>query len=620
MPGEHPLLPITTKREPNAPPLRRPGLDPAKAPAANAPDIPDVTHSRPRGLDWWDAPAALAIAALALVTRLHFLLGSPDRAWPHSAWFQGDAPGWAQWAGALAKGEEFEHGLAIHSPAVAYLLRWLGCSDATTDFTKFKVLWCVASALACALTYVAIRLEAKRRVAAIAAVLLAFTFASYETATSLNGETLYMLLVPLIVIGTIRLGRKPTLSLALVLGLVHGLASLIRPEHPLLVALLAPWFLWASRATVLRRRLAALAVMAVALVAVCVPWSIKTARATERFNTVAASIDFDHASPPWTPDARAYLNTLPAFAQADNFQYLSALAARRGLTEVNESRVREYFSAEFNHTPEPIPIWNLVSGQGPLCFALANHPSATGGFSKAALDARFGPDPSLMLGLPTDLDLYLHGYRIGLGYIRKDPAKWRSLVVSKLEIFAEGATQGFTARNWPLGRDGVRRAVDVFTARGRWGWWWQIGLGAVPALGLVVGLVRGVGGLWLTIILAKVITTILFFGYARQAASILPAFAVFGALGIDALLVLVAALVPPLQRLPKWAPALWLAPVAAVLVFDLIVGPPEGLQVTGNAREMPRFGPDAFDSSSDLSIQTSPAHAPRPGKPDSGIR
>ena len=71
--------------------------------------------------DWkW----AAAITLLALLLRLAFLFGSPDRAWPHSIWYEGDAPLWVEYAAALDKGEAFEFNLPIHPPGVAYPLSW----------------------------------------------------------------------------------------------------------------------------------------------------------------------------------------------------------------------------------------------------------------------------------------------------------------------------------------------------------------------------------------------------------------------------------------------------------------------------------------------------------------
>ncbi|MEX2218460.1 MAG: PCP reductase family protein, partial [Phycisphaerales bacterium] len=498
----------------------------------------------------------------AVLMRLNYLFHAPDRAWPHSVWFEGDGPLYARWAGALAEGEAFEYGLAVHAPAVGYIVRWLGYGvvpeGASPDFTRAKVVWCIASALACAATYLAARMELRRRASAIAAALLAFWYPSFVIATSLNGEALYSLLVPLLAAGTLWVARRPgvrglggptlrggflALVVAAVTGLLHGAAMLIRPEHSLLVGMLLAFIAWGRRRELASiagaaRVAALLVVTAAGAVGACLPWSDSTYRATERFNTRfqvgQREVRYGRMFPPWTPEARAEMDRLPVFAREANAMYASVWATRRGVERLTPEHLREFFAGEFGYTPEPLRRWSLVSGQGPLTFALANHPGATGGFSTAALDARFDPDPVLSFAHPSHLRLYNRGYEVGLGWIREDPGRWAALVGRKLAIFAQGATQGVTSANWPLGREGIRRAVDSFVAESPVWPWWAGGLGAAMLAGVLVCVRRGVGTVWLLVILSKVVVTVLFFGYARQAASVLPVFAVLVGVGVDA--------------------------------------------------------------------------------------
>src|SRR5262249_14313786 len=93
-----------------------------------------------------DALVAAALFALALAVRLIFLLHSGDSHWPYSVYYEGDAPVWAQWAACLNRGQEFEYGLPLRSPGVAYLLHWLGPVLGEGNFVGFKVLWCAVSA------------------------------------------------------------------------------------------------------------------------------------------------------------------------------------------------------------------------------------------------------------------------------------------------------------------------------------------------------------------------------------------------------------------------------------------------------------------------------------------
>jgi hypothetical protein len=244
-------------------------------------------------------------------------------------------------------------------------------------------------------------------------------------------------------------------------------------------------------------------------------------------------------------------------------------------------------------------VWNLVCSQGPLCFALGNHPKSGGGFTKAGLETPLAEDPTLNFSYPPHLYLYNHGFLAGLDWMRDDPSRWMRLAGRKLAIFWEGAAQGLTGQNWPLGRTGVRRAVDTFTARSPWSGVWGGVLGGLMLVGLVVASKRRIGGVWVLVLLSKVITNVAFYGYARQAASVIGAFDVFIALGIDGLLTL--ALRPlPAGKLPRWGRLVWLAPVAAMVVLELRAG---------EQKLWPVYGPSGPPSPSPL------ASVPPPSKP-----
>lgn len=477
--------------------------------------------------------------AVALASRLLFLFASVERRWPHSVLYEGDALLWTDWLRAMRAGVPFEHGLPIHSPAVPHVLALFGASDLPADWTPYKALWCVLSALACPILYVAALRTVGRGAAVVACAWYALSFHASVLATSLNGEALYALLVmSLVAIGTVQTKRVPgTMARAGVLGVLHGLATLVRAEHTLLMLLLAGWDV-ARRAdgegfaSQRRGRVIAGAAMVVVSVLVCLPWSIAGTRATARMNEWADPLpNYDAVRPAWTADARALMDSLPAFVRFQNVQYLSALAAQAGEPSIDGARVRRYFAEEFGYVPGPLKTPVFVSSQGPLSFALANHPDAGGGFSRAALDARFNPDPNLTFALPTHLKLYNEGYGVGLGYVRENPAAWLSLVGQKFLRFEGGITGGLGVTNVPHGRTLIRQPVDVATAQQPRAWW-RAGVLLLIGVGAVRLMVAREGSEWLLIVLAKVVVTVAFYGYARQSASILPAFAVLGACGL----------------------------------------------------------------------------------------
>ncbi len=495
-----------------------------------------------------DLVIAAALGLVALASRLLFLFSSIDRKWPHSVLFEGDAPLWIDWLRAINTNSLFEFGLPIHSPAVAHLLAALGAANIPADWTGYKVLWCIISAMTCPLLYLsALRslgaVEDWRRArpaALIASLWFALSFHASVLATSLNGEALYtLLLVAIVGVGTCAVSRwQSGLLLALSLGTLHGLATLVRAEHSLLMLLLVGWSVFrpVSHAAPLNRghRFALGALTVACSILVCLPWSVGGTRATLRMNEHAERLpEYNTLRPVWTPDARAYMDSLPAFARLDNAAYLSAIAGAAREPEINEARVRRYFADEFGYTPEPLKVPVFVSSQGPLSFALANHQDAGGGFSRAAFDTRFGPDPNLTLSLPSHLRLYNEGYSIGLGFIREDPAAWLTLVGQKLLRFEGGVTGGLGITNMPLGRTLVRQPVDIATSPIRSRLWWSIPILLLVAVGALRLVVERKGAPWLIIITAKLVVTVAFYGYARQSASILPAFAILVACALS---------------------------------------------------------------------------------------
>jgi hypothetical protein len=571
---------------------------------SEATPTPETGVSQHRRRAWHDLALALAFGAVALAERLGALFTSNDRTWSHSVLLEGDAPLWIDWLRAIRAGTPFELGLPIHSPVVPHVLSLLGADPTSSDWTSAKVVWCVVSSMTVPLLYLAVARTLGRAVAIIASLWLAFSFHSIALATSLNGEAIYtFLLVAIVLLGAPGRSRSVPLAIlhAAAVGGLHGLATLTRAEHPMLMLmLLAAQTLFPPRPSriaprptldpppaaragshlpgALRRSLfAALALLA--SIATCLPWSFAGARAAHRLNTVPLQLpNYAGLSPPWTDDARAYMESLPAFVRMDNAAYLSALASQRRETGIDADRVRRYFNEEFGWTPTPLSTRPTVSSQGPLCFALANHPASGGGFSRAAFDDRFSPDPNLMFALPSHLRLYNDGYAVGLEYIRADPGAWLALLGRKLLRFEAGVTGGMGLTNAPIGRTLTRWPVDLAARPARpstWtvqpirtsiaadALWWRL-----PLLGLaVIGAIRLVPDRrawpWLLIIASKLVVTAAFYGYVRQSASILPAFAVLIAAGVVWL--------GESARLPRWVGAsLVLLCVLGVLTRDLL--------------------------------------------------
>jgi hypothetical protein len=571
----------------------------------------------------------MAIAFVAFLARVIFLLDSPDRDWPHSIFYEGDAVMWVEWAAQIDQRLPFQFDLPIHPPAVAYTLAYAYDGVRQSGFLGLKMLWCAMSAGACALTFLACASTLGRRVGVIAALLLAFSFNQYVLATSINGETPYVLLLPAIVLLTHRASAAPNYRLLAILGAMHGVALLLRPEHPLLMLCCGAWMLFANplipgsprnqpaRLTS-RSRLRAIALMGAAALLVCMPWSVHAVLAATRYNALEVKpIEFDRAPVEWTDSARASLNALPGFARLDNFAAINLLAQTRRDEQMRSeplsgADVNRLLSGEFGWIPRPLPPLVLVSNQGPLSFALANHPKADGGFSRAALAHPMrGSDPTFAFAFPPHNRVFTDGWRVGWEYIKADPKGWLKNVGRKFQRFADGVTCGFGAANLPLWREagGVREPVDMFVSRAGVARIWQVALLAMIAAGVVLALARRMPiGLWLLIILYKLVITLLFYGYARQGASIAPAIYVFIAIAIDSLLLRLDRAAPGWM---KWQPVLATMICIVALATDLLCSRRnEHVAIHGATLQRPELGHGAFQAFNRIEIRPATASPP----------
>src|SRR6185503_8450063 len=158
--------------------------------------------------------ATLSIFVIALCARVVFLFSSPDRDWPHSMLYEGDAPVWVHWAQALDRGEPFELDLPLRTPAVAYAMHWLSPGVLRGPFLSYKLLWCAISAAGCALLFLFARRHHGAIAAWTAAGLACFSFGGYVMATSLNNEAPYTLVLLAILLLSIRLLTRPSTGLA----------------------------------------------------------------------------------------------------------------------------------------------------------------------------------------------------------------------------------------------------------------------------------------------------------------------------------------------------------------------------------------------------------------------
>lgn len=565
-------------------------------------DLPPPTdHARP----WGRADLLLAglFALVTLAMRVMLLLRSQDTAWPHGVLYEGDAPVWAQWAAALSSGRPFEDDLPFRTPGVAFALHWMGAS--TPPFTAAKLVWCVMSAATVGVLHLVVTRWFGRVAAMVAAFLTAVSFGSQAIAVSLNNEAPYALLITGVTGATLAWRDRPRMWLAIALGLMHGVCLLLRAEHVMLLGMLTAWSAVsaARRGTSWVRAVTQMAAAATLAVITCMPWILRSHAAVVRFNTMDSGIVWDRTDPPWTPEAAERLRALPGFAQRPNFAYLGSLAKQSGAAQVDEATVRDFFERRWGSTPEPLASWSLVSFKGPLDFALANDLRGDGGFSVVGLADSGSPAPAFSLARPSHLNLVNHGYAVGWASIRQDPMAWSRLVFEKLRRFADGATLGLFANDWPHAWRHVRHPVDMAVPeRGDAPAWTTIML-SLLVLGAWVAWRSPAGGVLLVIVGYRILVVTAFYGYARHAVSIGPV--LFTLIGVAVQWMAGQEFLRPRRNLLR---RLGVAATAVLLVNGLIWSwrAPIWFAQGARIRPTPEWHPDAFESVDAITLEPLP--------------
>jgi hypothetical protein len=580
-----------------------------KKPAQTRPAIPPPSERRRVRI------AAFAIFAAALGCRLLFWQATPDRTWAYTAFFKGDAPVWLEYASALERGQPFELGLPIHPPATAYLLAFLwNGRPAGNPFLRFA--WVLLGALVPLLLFLAAERSFGLRVAAIAGGWAAVATGLLLLSSSLNNETPYLVLA----VGSLwfveDLRKRPSSGRLAVWSAVNGAACLFRVEHVLFYLAALAFFAvsWIrSRGSRPRRRSVGEAGTRVAaslffFALPLVPWHATAWAAIGRFNgeprrlmpveeSAVRGVEEALSGMSWSEEARRKREELPAFLQRTAAAFVLATVAHRGGREVRGEHFGILEEA-FGYFPRPLGRFPFVSSYGPLNFYLANHPGATGGFDRSPLEqppplaggaeryphflVRGLPPEQLTFVYPPHLRLFNEGYSLGWKWIRDHPGEFARLAARKLSIFWSGAALGLTGYNLPPGLSGVRRAVDLVTPEGGISTAWRVAVLAVCALGLAAGWRRVALWPWLLFLASKIAATVLFFGYARQGATVIPVLALL--LGLAAKRWVLARLPRPAEkRAGPFAAAILLLAVGVegarliakpvVLIDGQVVGP-----------------------------------------------
>ncbi|MEZ4649890.1 MAG: glycosyltransferase family 39 protein [Candidatus Eisenbacteria bacterium] len=503
-----------------------------------------------------DLGVAALLWVLAFAHRMFFLASNVDRSWGFTVFYEGDSETFYNFARAILGGVPYDGGIPFHPPLWPFVLSRIhalvgaGAVDAQVPHLAVKACTAGIGSLAVPLLYLLLRRYFGRTAALASALVATYSFGLYVISIAPVTESLYLVLLlgaclllstfvhPLSPAG---LELSPAASdggwmdrpaavgrlVAFALGVVLGLLSLTRAEGVLIVFGLVvlgfagswPWVgSWLRRGPARESHMGGRSARALSGSGL-VTWSV-------------VALGFVIVLAPWTARNAGAL-------QAVNARFASRMA-------------------------EPLPTFVPITAYGPLNFALANNREAEGPFSREILTSR-AHTATLDVTDPQHLEYFLHGYRIGFDWIRSHPADFVRLVLRKWTIYFEAGSLGFTQWDLPGGLDGVRRPVDIFVPDSKIAMWILFPLVVLGAVRTFVagGPERRWCFLTLFLTIAGLISTGLFFGYARLGVLVLPFWISLAVAGVTHL---VRDYAPPIRN-PLLRRA-WMVPVVLLLLLE----------------------------------------------------
>jgi 4-amino-4-deoxy-L-arabinose transferase-like glycosyltransferase len=397
----------------------------------------------------------------ATVVRLLFWTSFEDRTFLYSLFYYGDSFRLHEEAiQILDSGWNSRH-LPYHPPITSYLLALIYqiFGRPPEHLTALKIVLILIASISVVIFYRLAKRFLSERLALIGAILFASAFPMLVIAVTPNTEIVFLCFAMLTLLFFTRLkSTEGKRSDAIWMGIFGAMASLTRAEFAIYFVVLTLGLLLlrpSFRASLSRGRAAV--IVALAFLIPFIPWTIRNYSVLSEFNTKLS---------------------------APGMEPLSTVA--------------------------PITCY------GPLNFAMANNLLSDGKFSRAILTG--ANTASLNLNNAQHRHYFIHGYSEGFAFISTYTKSFLTLVLRKLELFMEGFSWGFSAKNFPSGLAGTRYPIDIFVADKRWVMWITI---PVFAAGFVLSF-RELSRWWPLhlLFLHRLAVTAAFFGYARGLAAI----------------------------------------------------------------------------------------------------
>jgi hypothetical protein len=398
---------------------------------------------------------------------------------PASRFYFGDTRAFLDYATALSAGARFDNGVPFHPPGwplfLSLLFRTFGWSDAAPpDLMVLKHIAAAISGLSVGLAALLAHILGGRTAMMITSLLGIFHFGHMVQAAAPNSEPLYGLLIILVLVGAVRQQTPGWL-----LGLLAGLASLVRAEFILGASLLALWLAF-DQTGARRHRRAAL--FTLGLVLALVPTTIANWRSIDEFNRTRA-----------------------------------------------------------DRMPGALSRFAPVTSYGAFSFANANHERADGGFNwdlpslEPSEDeaARLLEQGSLDLARPPVYRAYVDGYAMGAAWLVSRPAAAIKLFGKKLAITLSVFDYGYLLDNVPAQIRGTRRPVDQIDLATSW---LTVAHAMLVVGGLWIAAAKPATRVLLFPVMTLLASSLLFFGYVRLGVAYLPVLWILQALAVSRVL------------------------------------------------------------------------------------